>query len=170
MGVQIVQAKLIDQRLLHLLVQDEVAVGVDVAAAIAHRLRHVPVDVDDLAIAAVAREIWNVVLPVDCLRPPHDRIKRTVHHQVRNVPFGNAQLLVRRVRMAMVERHRITPWLNRNNPSGLVAINAATPRKTCGEAPKESPLGRPYQGLKRRCLLSPLRALKSASKNLEKSK
>src|SRR5436190_22222824 len=49
-GMQIVQIELIDQRLLHLLVQDQIAVGVDLAAVVLHRLWHVAVDVNGLAV------------------------------------------------------------------------------------------------------------------------
>ena len=105
MGVQVMQVELIDQRLLHLLVQDEIAVGVDVAAVIAERRRHVTVDIDGLAVLAVAGEVGDVVLAIEALDPAHDGIERAVHHQGRDVPFGNFQLLVRRVGMAKVERH-----------------------------------------------------------------
>ncbi len=129
MGVQVVQVELIDQRLLHLLVQDEVAVGVDVAAVIAERRRHVAVDVDDLAVVAVAGEIGDVVLAIEVLDPAHDGIERAVHHQGRDVPFGQFQLLVRRVGMAEVERHRGVS--SNRSPSGSSPAASKSSRTPC---------------------------------------
>ncbi len=106
--VQIVQVELIDQGLLDLLVQDEVAVGVHLAPRILKGGGHVAVDVDRLAVPAVAGEIGNVVLAVESLDPAHHRIEGTVEHQARNVPFRAFQLLVRRVGVAEMERHRRT--------------------------------------------------------------
>ena len=61
MGVEVMQAKLIDQRLLDLLMQDEKAIGVDLAAAEIEEFRHMTVDIDRLAVDAVAGEIGNIV-------------------------------------------------------------------------------------------------------------
>src|SRR6266542_4384311 len=66
-GMEIMQVQLIDQRLLDLLVQDEEGIGLDLAALIAKRFRHVPVDVDRLAIPAVAGEVRNIVLAIEVL-------------------------------------------------------------------------------------------------------
>ena len=57
MSVQIVQAELIDQRLLDFFVEDEKAIGLDRAATKFERPRHVPVDIDRLAVEAVAGQI-----------------------------------------------------------------------------------------------------------------
>ena len=57
MGVQIVQAELIDQRLLDFFVEDEKAIGLDRAATKFERPRHVPVDIDRLAVEAVAGRV-----------------------------------------------------------------------------------------------------------------
>jgi len=62
-----VQVELIDKRLLDLLVQDQEAVGVDLASAKFHGARHVAVDVDGFAVIAVAREIRDVMLAVEIL-------------------------------------------------------------------------------------------------------
>jgi hypothetical protein len=63
MGMQIMQTKLIDQRLLDLLVEDKKAVRLDHAAAELERFWHVPVDVNRPAIQTVAGEIG-----MSCLR------------------------------------------------------------------------------------------------------
>src|SRR5208283_1266544 len=109
MGVEIMQPELNDQRLLHLLVQDEVAVGLDRAAAELEGSRHVAVDVDGLAVLAVAREVGNVVLAVELFHPPHDCVEGAVHHQVGDIPFRQLQLLMRRGWVAKVERHGVEP-------------------------------------------------------------
>ena len=88
-GVQVMQAELVDQRLLDLLVQDQKSIGVDLAAAKRHRARHVAVDIDGLAVVAVAGEIGDVVLAVEVLDPAHHRIERAVQHQARHVPLGH---------------------------------------------------------------------------------
>src|SRR5439155_327549 len=77
--VQVMQVELIDQRFFNLLMQNQIAVGVDVAAVVMHHLRHVPVDVDGLAVSAVAGEIGDIVLAVEILDAAHDRIERAVH-------------------------------------------------------------------------------------------
>ena len=64
MRMQIVQAELIDQRLFDFLVEDEKPVGFDDTPVEFERLRHVPIDIDYLAVEAVARQIGNVVLAV----------------------------------------------------------------------------------------------------------
>ena len=69
-------------------------------------LRHVAVDVDGLAVVAVAGEIRNVVIAVELLDPPHDGVERAIDHQARDVPFGHPELLVRGFRVAKIERHR----------------------------------------------------------------
>jgi ABC-type uncharacterized transport system ATPase subunit len=67
MGVQIVQVETVDQGLLHLFVQDQVTVGVDISAVITERRRHVTVDIDGLAVLAVAGEVRDVVFAIECL-------------------------------------------------------------------------------------------------------
>ena len=106
-GVQIMKMELVDQGFFDLLVQDKVAVGIDLAPVIRHRLRHVTVDIDGLAINAVAGDIGDVVAPVDFLGAANDCIECAVHHQVRHVPFGHLELLMRRVRMTEVQRHDV---------------------------------------------------------------
>ena len=105
MSVQIVQAELIDQRLLDFFVEDEKAIGLDGAATKFERPRHVPVDIDRLAVEAVAGQIGNVVLAVEFPDPPHDRVQRALHHQARDIPFRQSQLVVRSRRVAKIERH-----------------------------------------------------------------
>src|ERR1700730_9245272 len=65
MGVKVMQPELIDQRLFHLLVKNEKAVGADRARLEFERSRHMPVDVDGLAVLAVAGEIGNVVPAIE---------------------------------------------------------------------------------------------------------
>ena len=108
-GMQIMQVELVDQRLLHLLMQDEKAVGVDLAAAIAPRRRHVPVDIDGLAVVAVAGEVGHVVPAIDLPGAAHHRVERAVHHQARDVPFRNPKLFVGSPRMTIIERHGPSP-------------------------------------------------------------
>ena len=88
MGVQVMQAELVDQRLLDLLVQNQETIGINFAAAKLHRARHVAVDIDGLAVVAVAGEIGDVVFAIECLDPPHDGIERAIQHQARDVPLG----------------------------------------------------------------------------------
>ena len=66
-GMQIMQPKLIDQRLLDLFVQDKKTVGVDRAAFEFERCRHVAIDVDRLTVEAIAGKIRNVVLAIKLL-------------------------------------------------------------------------------------------------------
>src|ERR1700692_4835400 len=105
MGVEVVQAELVDQCLLDLLMQDEKAIGVDLAAAEFEELRHVTVDVDRLAVEAVAGEIGNIVAAVEFLDAPADRIERAIHHQARDVPFRPPELFVRGGGMTIIKRH-----------------------------------------------------------------
>ena len=109
MGVEVMQAELIDQRLLDLLVQDEKAIGVDLAAAEFEELRHVTVDIDRLAVEAVAGEVGNIVAAVEFLDAPADRIERAIHHQARDVPFRQPELLMRGGGMAIIKRHGEDP-------------------------------------------------------------
>src|SRR5208282_946673 len=109
MGVKIVQPELVDQRLLNLLMQDEVAIGVDRAPVEFEGLRHMTVDIDRLAVQAVAREIGNVVLAVELLYAPTNRIERAVHHDIRDVPLRQFEFLVRGRGMAKIERHGVDP-------------------------------------------------------------
>ena len=106
MRMEVMQVELIDQGFLDFLVQDQEAIGVDVPSAVAQRRRHVAVDVDRLAVPAVAGEVGDVVLAIEILDPAHHRIERPVHHQARNVPFRQPQLLVRSVHMTEVPGHR----------------------------------------------------------------
>ena len=62
--MQIMQPKLIDQRLLDLFVQDKKTVGVDRAAFEFERCWHVAIDVDRLTVEAIAGKIRNVVLAI----------------------------------------------------------------------------------------------------------
>ena len=64
-GVQIVQAELVDQGFLDLLVQDQKSIGRRLAAAKLHAARHVAVDIDGLAVVAVAGEVGNIVRAVE---------------------------------------------------------------------------------------------------------
>jgi len=81
MGMQIVQVELLDQRLLHLFMQDQVTIGIDIAAVITERRRHVTIDIDGLAVLAVAGEVGNVVFAIEYLGSAHDGVERAVHHQ-----------------------------------------------------------------------------------------
>jgi hypothetical protein len=103
--MQIMQPKLIDQCLLDLLVQDKKTVGVDGAAFEFERCRHVAIDVDRLTVEAIAGKIRNVVLAIKLLHSPADSIKRTVHHQARDVPLGQFEFFVRGGGMTQVQRH-----------------------------------------------------------------
>jgi hypothetical protein len=107
--MQVMQAELIDQGLLDFLMQDEKAVGLDAAAAQPKRARHVAVDIDRLAVEAIASEIRNIVRAVELSDPPHHGVKRAIHHQARDIPFRQSKPLVRRRRVAKIERHRLTP-------------------------------------------------------------
>ena len=103
--VLIVEIEMVDQRLLDLLVQQQIAVDRDVAAAIAERRRQMAVDVDAFAVEAVAGEIGNVVLAVDRTDAARERVERAVEHQARDISVGNAQLLMRGDRVAAILRH-----------------------------------------------------------------
>src|SRR5580698_6875750 len=105
MGMKVMQAELIDQRLLDLLMQDEKAIGVDLAAAEFEELRHVTIDIDRLAVEAVAGEVGNIVAAVEILDAPADRVERAIHHQARDVPLRQPELFVRGGGMAIIERH-----------------------------------------------------------------
>jgi hypothetical protein len=105
MGVQVMQSELIDQRLLDFLVQDKKTIGVDRAPAELEVPRHMAVDVDGLAVEAVAREIGDVVLAIEFLHPPADCVERAIHHQAGDVPLREPQLLVGGGRMTEVEWH-----------------------------------------------------------------
>ena len=107
MSMQVMQVELIDQRLLDLLMQDEKAVGVDLAPAEFHRLGHVPIDIDRLSVLAVAGQIGDVVGAIELLDPAHDGVERAIEHQARDEPFGDPELLVRGLRVTKVERHRV---------------------------------------------------------------
>jgi len=109
MRMKIVQAELIDQRLLDFFMQDEKTVGLDAAAAIFEGARHVSVDIDGLAVQAVAGEIRNIVRSVEFLDAPRHRVQRAIHHQARYIPFRHSKPLVRGRRMAKIERHGIRP-------------------------------------------------------------
>ena len=110
MGVKVMQPELIDQRLFHLLVKNEKAVGVDRAPLEFERSRHMPVDVDGLAVLAVAGEIGNVVPAIE-LDAAQDRIERPIEHEIGDVPLRQLELLVRRCRVADVERHGADPQM-----------------------------------------------------------
>jgi len=87
--MKVMQAKLVDQGLFDFLVHDQVAVDLDLAALVGHRARQMPVDIDRLAVDAVAGEVRYVVGPVEFLDPPQDGIQGTVEHQAGNVPVRN---------------------------------------------------------------------------------
>src|SRR5262249_31725593 len=72
------------------------------AAAELERLRHVAVDVDRLAVLAVAGEIGDVVVAVEVLDAANDGVERAIEHQARDIPFGQAQLPVRSFGVAVI--------------------------------------------------------------------
>src|SRR6185437_10245501 len=109
MGVQIMQSKLIDQRLFDFFMQDQKPVGLHGAAAELERFWHVPVDIDDFSVKAIAGEIGNVVLAIELFDAAHDGVERAFHHQAGNVPFRQPQPFVRSSRMTKLERHGFTP-------------------------------------------------------------
>ena len=45
------------------------------------------------------------MLAIEMLDPPYDSIECAIQHQARNVPLGNAKLLVRGLGVAKVQRH-----------------------------------------------------------------
>jgi hypothetical protein len=61
--MQVAQAEVIYQGLFDRLMQNEEAIGIDPAGLKCEPFRHMPIDVDSLAIAAISGEIWNVVTP-----------------------------------------------------------------------------------------------------------
>src|SRR5262252_3189703 len=63
------------------------------------------VDVDRLAVLAVAGEVGNVVPSVEILHAPYDRVEGAVHHQAGHVPLRQTELLVRGFRVAEVKGH-----------------------------------------------------------------
>src|SRR5262249_18100763 len=65
MGVQIMEPKLVEERLLDDLMGREKAVGEDAASVENEGFRHVPVDIDRAPVPAVASEIGDVVSAVD---------------------------------------------------------------------------------------------------------
>jgi len=72
--------------------QNEEAIGIDPAGLKCEPLRHMPIDVDSLAIAAISGEIWNVVTPVELYNLANHGVERTIHHEARHIPFRHAQL------------------------------------------------------------------------------
>ncbi len=85
-GMQVVQAELVDQGFFDLLMHDQIAVDLDLAALVRHHARQVPVDIDGLAIDAVAGQVRDVVGPVELLHSSQDGIQGPIQHQARNVP------------------------------------------------------------------------------------
>jgi hypothetical protein len=65
----------------------------------------VPVDIDGVAVQAVAGEIRDVMLAVQMLHPSHDRVERAIHHQGGYVPLRHAELLMRGFRMTEIQWH-----------------------------------------------------------------
>jgi hypothetical protein len=112
--MQIVKTELIDQRLFDFFMEDEKPVGLDGAATEFERVRHVAIDIDRLAVKAVAGEIWNVVLAIQLFDAPHDRIDGAVHHQAGDVPLRQLELSVRGGGMANIERHGVQSYVPRH--------------------------------------------------------
>src|SRR5580704_16584115 len=137
MRMQIMQAELIDERLLDFFMENEEAVGVDGTAAKLEELWHVAVDVNGLAVEAVAGEIGNIVLAVEIFHAPADRIERAVHHQARNIPLRQSEFLVWSGRMAIVERHDDCPLKRRRYRQYLDDINQPHDRQHDGGYAKE---------------------------------
>ena len=130
MGVLVMEIEMVDQRLLDLLVQQQIAVDRDVAAAVAEGRRQMAIDIDALAVAAVAGEIGNVVRAVDRADAVSDGVQRPVEHQARNVSVWDAQLLMRGDRVAAILRHR--PLQNENAAPPFRAKRRRSSRPTGG--------------------------------------
>src|SRR5580658_5167303 len=105
MGVLIMEVELIDQRLLDFFMQQEIAVDLNLAALVEEAARQMTVDIDPLAVGAVAREIGNVVRAVDSADAAGDRVERAVQHQARHVSIGQAQALMGADGMTATGRH-----------------------------------------------------------------
>ena len=60
------------------------------AGANEHRLERTAVDVDRLAIDALAGEVRHVVSPVELLDAAQYRVECTIEHQAGNVPVRNS--------------------------------------------------------------------------------
>jgi len=118
-GVQIVQPKLVDQRLLDFFVKYQEPIGIDLAAAVLHRARHMTVDVDRFAVVAVARQIGHVMMAIELLDAPHHGVERAIQHQARDIPLRDAELPVRRFGMAKIERHCGPPPRGTDSESSL---------------------------------------------------
>src|SRR4051794_35328363 len=103
------------------------------------------IDVDRLPVLAVAGEVRNVVGTVELLDAPHHGIERPVHHQARHVPFGKLELLMRRLRMAEIERHRRS--LVRRLPDDSTAAGSKKIRWRCRSKPANRDFAQLYQVL-----------------------
>jgi hypothetical protein len=90
--MQVAQAELIYQGLFDRLMQNEEAIGIDPAGAKCERPRHMPIDVDRIAIAAISGEIRNVVPPVELFDLANHGVERAIHHEARHIPFRHPQL------------------------------------------------------------------------------
>ncbi len=110
MGVQVMQVQLIDQRLLDLFMEQQKAIGIDLAALVFHLARQMTIDVDRLAVLGIAGHIRNVVLAIELLDPARHGIERAIHHQARDIPVRHAEPLMRRGRMAIIG-HELLPSL-----------------------------------------------------------
>src|SRR5215470_12129455 len=71
-----------------------------------------PVDIDGVAVQAVAGEIRDVMLTVEMLHPSHDCVECAIHHQGGYVPLRHAELLVRGFRMTEIQWHCASPCAN----------------------------------------------------------
>ena len=78
--VQIMQVEPVDHRLLHLLMQNEEAVGFDDSLLVSEYLRHMAVDVDNRTVHAVAGEIGDVVVAIEFLDAAHDGVQCPLQH------------------------------------------------------------------------------------------
>src|SRR5690348_17326725 len=124
------QAELVDQRLLDFLVHDQESVDFDGVPAIFEMGRQMAVDVDRLAIHAVAREVGDVVAAVELLHAAQDGVECAIQHQAGHEPVRRVQLCVRCVGVAgAIEVHGCAPWWPRaayaaRVPSGRLCLHA----------------------------------------------
>src|SRR5262249_23817790 len=108
--MQIMQPELIDQRLFHLFMQDQEAIGIHVATFDLQSARHMAIDVDSLPVDAVTREVRDIVIAIELLDSPHNGVERAVEHQVGNVQLWKSQFLMRRFGMAKLKRHDVVSF------------------------------------------------------------
>ena len=74
MSVQIMQPKLVDQGLFHLLMQDQEAIHLDDATPKGESFWQMTIDIDRLAVLAVACEIGDIVFAIELLDPAQDGV------------------------------------------------------------------------------------------------